>query len=131
MPGRKYFAIISKIALKHSESIYEREVLFVFAIVKIGGKQYKVQEGDEIFVEKLSFAEDEAVEFKDVLAVSKDTGFVAGTPLVSGASVGAKIIKHGKDKKIYVMTYKSKKNEKKKMGHRQPHTKIEIKTITA
>ena len=103
----------------------------MFAIVQIGGKQYKVREGDLIFVEKLNYAEGETVEFKEVLAVSKDTGFVAGTPLVSGASVNAKIMKHGKDKKIYVMTYKSKKNEKRKIGHRQPNTKIQIQTITA
>jgi len=103
----------------------------VFAVVQIGGKQYKVQEGDIVFVEKLNYAEGETVEFSDVLAVSKNDGFVIGNPTVKGASVSADIVKHGKDKKIYVMTYKSKKNEKKKMGHRQPHTKIQIKTITA
>jgi len=106
-------------------------VLFVFAVVQIGGKQYKVQEGDIIFVEKLNCEEGETVEFNDVLAVAKSDGFVAGNPVVPGASVSASIIKHGKDKKIYVMTYKSKKNEKRKLGHRQPHTKIQIKTITA
>ena len=103
----------------------------MFAIVQIGGKQYKVREGDVISVEKLAYGEGETVEFNEVLAVSKDDGFVVGNPNVSGASVSANILKHGKDKKIYVMTYKSKKNEKKKMGHRQPHTKIEIKSITA
>jgi large subunit ribosomal protein L21 len=106
-------------------------VLFVFAVVKIGGKQYKVQEGDIIFVEKLDFGEGEDVEFADVLAFSDNDKFVVGDPTIEGASVGANVIKHGKDKKIYVMTYKSKKNQKKKMGHRQPHTKIQIKTITA
>jgi len=104
----------------------------VFAIVQIGGKQYKVQEGDIIFVEKLTYEEGETVEFNDVLAVSKgENDFVIGNPTVEGASVSADILKHGKDKKIYVMTYKSKKNEKRKIGHRQPHTKIQIKTITA
>ena len=104
----------------------------MFAVVQIGGKQYKVQEGDIIFVEKLNCGEGETVEFNDVLAVSKgDEGFIAGNPTVSGASVSANVLKHGKDKKIYVMTYKSKKNEKRKLGHRQPHTKIQIKTITA
>ena len=117
---------------RHSEPIIEREVLFVFAIVKIGGKQYKVKEGDIIFVEKLAEApEGETVEFKEVLAVSQDSGFTVGTPMISGASVSATIVKHGKDKKIYVMTYKSKKNQKRKIGHRQQHTKIQIKTITA
>ena len=103
----------------------------MFAVVQIGGKQYKVQEGDTIFVEKLNCEEGETIKFDDVLAVSKDDGFVIGSPTVSGASVSANVIKHGKDKKIYVMTYKSKKNEKKKNGHRQPHTKLEIKSITA
>ena len=102
----------------------------MFAIVQISGKQYKVQEGDIIFVEKLNNEEGETVEFNDVLAVSKGDGdFITGSPAVSGASVSASVIKHGKDKKIYVMTYKSKKNEKRKIGHRQPHTKIQIKTI--
>jgi len=103
----------------------------VFAVVQIGGKQYKVQEGDIIFVEKIDRAEGETVEFNDVLAVSTGEEFVMGSPTVSGASVSANILKHGKDKKIYVMTYKSKKNEKRKIGHRQPHTKIQITTITA
>ena len=103
----------------------------MFAIVKIGGKQYKVQEGEIIFVEKLNYGEGETVVFNDVLAVSKDNGFSVGNPTIAGASVSADIINHGKDKKIYVMTYKSKKTEKKKMGHRQPHTKIQIKSITA
>ena len=103
----------------------------MFAVVQIGGKQYKVQEGDIIFVEKIDRAEGETVEFNDVLAVSTGEEFVMGSPTVSGASVSANILKHGKDKKIYVMTYKSKKNEKRKIGHRQPQTKIQITTITA
>ena len=111
--------------------IKERGVLFVFAVVQIGGKQYKVKEGDIIFVEKLDCEEGVDLEFAEVLAVSNGDGFVAGSPTVAGASVAASVIKHGKDKKIYVMTYKAKKNEKRKMGHRQPHTKIQIKTITA
>lgn len=102
----------------------------MFAVVQIGGKQYKVQEGDIIFVEKLMNAEGETVVFNDVFAISQDTGFTVGAPTVQGASVSASIVKHGKNKKIYVMRYKSKKNEKKKMGHRQPYTKIQINTIT-
>ena len=104
----------------------------MFAVVQIGGKQYKVQEGDVVFVERLQDEEGASVDFTNVLAISKsDDDFIIGDPTVSGASVKADIIKHGKDKKIYVMTYKSKKNEKRKIGHRQPHTKIQIKTITA
>jgi len=102
----------------------------VFAIVQIGGKQYKVQEGDIIFVEKLPNEENETVEFKEVIAVSQDSGFTVGTPAIAGASVSATVIKQGKDKKMYVMTYKAKKNQKRKLGHRQPHTKIQIQKIS-
>ena len=117
-------------ALNHSEPINEREVLFVFAIVKIGGKQYKIKEGDIIFVEKLANDEGETVEFTEVIAVSQDSGFAVGAPTVPGASVSATVIKQGKDKKIYVMTYKPKKNQKRRIGHRQPHTKIQIEKIS-
>ena len=102
----------------------------MFAIVQIGGKQYKVQEGDIIFVEKLPNEENETVEFKEVIAVSQDSGFTVGTPAIAGASVSATVIKQGKDKKMYVMTYKAKKNQKRKLGHRQPHTKIQIQKIS-
>ena len=102
----------------------------MFAIVKIGGKQYKVKEGDIIFVEKLANGEGETVEFSEVMAVSQESGFTVGTPTVAGASVSATIIKQGKDKKIYVMTYRPKKNSKRKLGHRQPHTKIQIQKIS-
>ena len=101
----------------------------MFAIIETGGKQYKVNEGDVIFVEKLECAEGEKVVFDKVLAVGADDGFKAGTPTVEGASVTANVVKNGKNKKIYVMTYKSKKNEKKKIGHRQPYTKVQIEKI--
>ena len=100
----------------------------MFAIIETGGKQYKVSEGDEIFVEKLDAEAGAEVNFK-VLAISTDAGFKAGTPVVEGASVSASVVKNGKAKKIYVMTYKSKKNEKKKIGHRQPYTKVVINKI--
>ena len=100
----------------------------MFAIIETGGKQYKVQEGDIIFVEKLNVAEEETVTFDRVLAVSGDS-FVAGTPTVEGATVTAKVLKNGKGKKIYVLKYKSKKNEKKKIGHRQPYTRVQIESI--
>ena len=109
--------------------IYESEVLFVFAVIETGGKQYKVSEGDVLFIEKIE-AENE-VKFDKVLAVSGDNGFTVGAPYVDGASVTAKVVKQGKAKKIYVFKYKAKKNEKKKIGHRQPFTKIEIVKIEA
>ncbi len=101
----------------------------MFAIIETGGKQYKVSEGDVIFVEKLEVEAGTEITFDKVLAVSSDDGFKAGSPVVEGASVSAKVEKNGKAKKIYVMTYKSKKNEKKKIGHRQPYTKVTIGKI--
>ncbi len=101
----------------------------MFAIIKTGGKQYKVQEGDVLFVEKLNAEDGAEVVFEEVLALSDGDNFVAGTPLVSGACVKATVIKNGKGKKIEVFKYKPKKNEKKKIGHRQPYTKVQIEKI--
>ena len=102
----------------------------MFAIFETGGKQYNVQAGDILFVEKLNVAEGETVTFDKVLALSDDNGFVAGNPVVEGAKVTASVVKNGKNKKIVIFRYKSKKNEKKKQGHRQPYTKIQIASIT-
>ena len=113
-----------------SESYYEREVLFVFAIFKACGKQYKVQEGDVVFLEKLGAEEGATVVFDEVLVYSDNNGTVIGDPTVKGAKVTANVVKNGKNKKIYIIKYKSKKNEKKKQGHRQPYTKIQIATIS-
>ncbi len=100
----------------------------MFAIIETGGKQYKVSEGDIIFVEKLELEEGKEVTFDKVLAVSGDA-LKVGAPYVDGASVTATVLKNGKSKKIYVLRYKSKKNEKKKIGHRQAYTKIQINKI--
>ena len=102
----------------------------MFAVITTGGKQYKVNEQDIIYVEKLDVEEDAEVKF-DVVAISTDAGFKAGTPVVDGASVTGKVLKNGKGKKIYVLKYKSKKNEKKRIGHRQPFTKVQITKIEA
>ena len=112
-----------------SASLSEREVLFVFAVIETGGKQYKVIEQDIIFVEKLDVNEGDEIVFDSVKALSNDNGFKVGAPNVEGAKVTAKVLKNGKNKKIYVMKYKSKKNEKKKIGHRQPFTKVQIVKI--
>ena len=101
----------------------------MFAVIETGGKQYKVNEGDVIFVEKLDVAEGDKITFDKVLAVASDAGVKTGAPLVEGATVTASVVKNGKAKKIYVMTYKAKKNEKKKIGHRQPYTKVQIEKI--
>ena len=101
----------------------------MFAVIETGGKQYKVTEQDIIFVEKLDVAEGEEIAFDTVLAVSDSNGIKVGTPALEGAKVTAKVLKNGKGKKIYVFKYKPKKNEKKKIGHRQPYTKVQILTI--
>ncbi|MBR6807998.1 MAG: 50S ribosomal protein L21 [Clostridia bacterium] len=101
----------------------------MFAIIETGGKQYKVNEGDVIFVEKLEVAEGDKVTFDRVLVVSDADGIKVGAPVVEGATVTANVVKNGKGKKVVVMTYKPKKNEKRKMGHRQPYTKVQIEKI--
>ena len=102
----------------------------MFAIFVTGGKQYKVAEGDVIFVEKLGVSEGEKVTFDKVLCLGGESLSV-GTPYVAGATVVANVVKNGKSKKIDVIKYKAKKNEKKKIGHRQDYTKIQIEKIEA
>jgi large subunit ribosomal protein L21 len=103
----------------------------MYAIILTGGKQYKVQEGDVVFVEKLFAEEGEAITFDKVLAVSKEGTVNFGAPILAAASVNAKILSHGKGEKIVVFKYKAKKNVKKKQGHRQPYTKVQIEKINA
>ena len=103
----------------------------MYAVICTGGKQYRVQEGDVIFVEKLDLEENATVKFDQVLAVGKDDGAVVGAPVVEGASVTGKVLKNGKGKKITVFTYRPKKNSSRKLGHRQPYTKVEIQSIQA
>ena len=98
------------------------------AVIVTGGKQYTVAEGDVLYIEKLN-AEAEAVVKFEVLAVLDGENSKIGTPVVEGASVEAKVVKNGKAKKITIFRYKAKKGEKKKMGHRQPYTKVEITKI--
>jgi len=99
------------------------------AIIVTGGKQYTVAEGDVIFVEKLGAQAEETVKFEQVLAILDGENTKIGAPVVEGAAVEAKVVKNGKGKKITVFKYKPKKNEKKKIGHRQPYTKVEITKI--
>lgn len=102
----------------------------MFAIIETGGKQYKVNEGDIIFIEKLNAEEGSTVTFDKVLALSVNDQFKSGTPCVAGANVVAKVVKNGKSKKITILRYKAKKGYKKKMGHRQPYTKVQIEKIS-
>ena len=99
------------------------------AVIVTGGKQYTVSEGDVLYIEKLGAEVEETVKFDQVLAVLDGENTKVGTPIVEGAAVEAKVVKNGKGKKITVFKYKPKKNEKRKMGHRQPYTKVEITKI--
>ncbi|MDE6150111.1 MAG: 50S ribosomal protein L21 [Ruminococcus sp.] len=103
----------------------------MYAVIETGGKQYQVNEGDVVFIEKLNAAADETVTFDKVMVVEKDGSVNVGAPYVEGATVSAKVLKNGKAKKITVFTYKPKKGEKRKMGHRQPYTQVKIEAINA
>jgi large subunit ribosomal protein L21 len=99
------------------------------AIIVTGGKQYTVSEGDVLYIEKLNAEEEATVKFDQVLAVLDGDNSKIGAPVVEGAAVEAKVVKNGKAKKVTIFKYKPKKGEKKKMGHRQPYTKVEITMI--
>ena len=103
----------------------------MYAIIVTGGKQYKVSEGDTLFVEKLNAEENDTVTFDTVLMAGEGDDVKVGAPTVQGATVEAKVLKNGKAKKIYVFKMKRKKNERTKKGHRQPFTKVEITKINA
>lgn len=104
----------------------------MYAVIETGGKQYQVNLGDEIYIEKLDVSADETVTFDKVLVLGEGEGKISvGNPYVSGATVTGKVLKNGKAKKITVFTYKPKKGEKRKMGHRQPYTKVKIDAINA
>ncbi len=103
----------------------------MYAVIETGGKQYQVREGDVVFIEKLNVEADETVTFDKVVAVNSENGLNVGAPYVAGATVSAKVLKNGKGKKITVFTYKPKKGEKRKMGHRQPYTQVQIESIKA
>jgi large subunit ribosomal protein L21 len=103
----------------------------MYAIIETGGKQYRVQEGDTLFVEKLEANQGDVVTIDSVLAVSKDGKLTVGAPVVDGAKVEAKVVEHGKGKKIIIFKYKPKKDYRRKQGHRQPYTKLVIEKINA
>lgn len=101
----------------------------MYALIETGGKQYRVEEGDTLFIEKLDVDKGEEVSFDKVLFLSKDEDLVVGKPYVEGAKVEGKVLEQGKAKKIIVYRYKAKKNYRKKQGHRQPYTKVQIEKI--
>ena len=102
----------------------------MYAIIKTGGKQYRVSQGDVIFVEKIGAEVGADVEF-EVIAVGNDNGVTVGAPIVEGAKVSGKVLRNAKAKKITVFTYRAKKDSKRKLGHRQPYSKVEITAINA
>ena len=103
----------------------------MYAVFVTGGKQYKAEEGDTLFIEKLDAAAEDTVVFDKVLLVSADGSLKTGTPYIDGAKVEAKVEKNGKGKKIRIFKYKAKSNYRKRQGHRQPFTKVTIEKIEA
>jgi large subunit ribosomal protein L21 len=103
----------------------------MYAVIKTGGKQYRVAEGDTLQVEKLEGEPGKTIEFTDVLMVANAGDVKVGRPLVAGAKVTAEILEHDRHKKLIVFKYKRRKNYRKRNGHRQPFTALRIKTITA
>ena len=101
----------------------------MYAIIESCGRQYKVAEGDVVFFEKLEAEEGKKVTFDNVVLVSEEGKVQIGNPYVKGVKVEGKVVSHGKHKKIIVFKMKAKKNERKKQGHRQPYTKVEITSI--
>ena len=100
------------------------------AIIVTGGKQYNVSEGDIVFIEKLDVESGDTVTFDQVLAIVDGENSVFGAPTVAGASVEAKVVKNGKGKKIHIFKYNPKKGYRRRQGHRQPYTKVEIGKIS-
>ena len=101
----------------------------MYAVIETGGKQYKVSEGDVIFIEKLEASEGDVITLDKVVAVADDNGIKVGSE-VSGANVSAKVLKNGKEKKVIVYKMKPKKGYRRKQGHRQPYTKVQIEKIS-
>ena len=101
----------------------------MYAVIVTGGKQYRVEKGDVLFVEKLNAEQDATVTFDSVLVVGEEGNVKVGAPTVEGASVQAKVLKNGKGKKLNIITYRPKKGSARRMGHRQPCTKVEITEI--
>lgn len=102
----------------------------MYAVIKSGGKQHKVSEGEEILLEKISLDEGDIIEFSEVLAVNKDGNLNIGKPLLEGAVVKGKVLNHLKTKKITVIKMKRRKDYRKKQGHRQNLTKVKIESIS-
>ncbi|MDD4238088.1 MAG: 50S ribosomal protein L21 [Desulfotomaculaceae bacterium] len=103
----------------------------MYAIIETGGKQYRVSEGDTLYVEKLPALAEETVEIDRVLALVDGDNFKIGAPLVDGAKVTLKVVRHGRGQKIIIFKYKAKKNYRRKQGHRQAFTQVTVEKIEA
>lgn len=103
----------------------------MYAVIETGGKQYRVQEGDVLYVEKLDVNVGETVTVDKVFLLEKDGVVKVGTPVVDGAKAVLKVVEHGKGDKIIVFRYKAKKNVRRKQGHRQPYTKVVVEALQA
>lgn len=103
----------------------------MYAIVETGGKQFRVSKGDVIRVEKLAVEEGDSIALDQVMMLQSEAGTVIGNPYIDGASVNARVVENGKSKKVVIYKYKAKKNYRKKQGHRQPFTELEIVEISA
>ena len=108
-----------------------KELKHMHAIIETGGKQYKVAEGDTLFIEKLEAEAGQAITFDKVLAILDGDKATFGAPVVEGASVAATVVKNGKGKKVRIFKYNPKKGYRKRQGHRQPYTKVQIGAIQA
>lgn len=103
----------------------------MYAIIETGGKQYRVSEGDTLYIEKLPQEAGNTVDVDKVLAVMKDGEMKIGSPLVEGARVVLKVVRHGKGQKVIIFKFKAKKNYRRKKGHRQPFTQVTVEKIEA
>jgi len=108
---------------------YPKGGVLMYAVIESGGKQYRVKEGDVVFLERLQAESGSEVVFDKVLAISEEEDVLFGAPYLDDKSVTAKVLNHGKDKKITIYKFKSKKGYRRKQGHRQPHTKVQIEKI--
>lgn len=102
----------------------------MYAIIKTGGKQYRVEEGDELYIEKLPADSGDVISFEEVLAMGEGESVEWGKPLLVGAKVEAELVKHGKGKKIDIFKYRAKKGYRRRQGHRQPYSKVRITALT-
>lgn len=121
--------VINGLAYLILQRDYKEEGVVLYALIETGGKQYKVEEGQELRVELLAADANEEVTFDRVLMVKNGDDLTVGKPFVEGAKVTAKVLEHGKGPKMVVYKYKPKKNYRRKQGHRQPYTKISIQAI--